>query len=34
MKALIAWLGLASVIAGLPAAALAQTGWVVLPSYI
>jgi hypothetical protein len=33
MKALIAGLALASVIAGIPAAALAQTGWVVLPSF-
>jgi hypothetical protein len=33
MKALIAWLALASVIAGIPAAAQAQTGWVVLPSF-
>ena len=33
MHALIAWLALASVIAGIPAAALAQTGWVVLPSF-
>ena len=33
MKALIAWVALASVIAGIPAAALAQTGWVVLPSF-
>ena len=33
MKALIAWLALASVIAGIPAAALAQTGWVILPSF-
>jgi hypothetical protein len=33
VKALIAWLALASVIAGVPAAALAQTGWVVLPSF-
>jgi hypothetical protein len=33
MKALIAWVALASVIAGIPAAALAQTGWVILPSF-
>ena len=33
MSALIAMLALASVIAGVPAAALAQTGWVVLPSF-
>jgi hypothetical protein len=33
MKALIAWLALASMIAGIPAAAQAQTGWVVLPSF-
>ena len=33
VKALIAWVALASVIAGIPAAALAQTGWVILPSF-
>ena len=33
MNVLIALLALASVIAGLPPAALAQTGWVVLPSF-
>ena len=33
MRALIAWVVLASVIAGIPAAALAQTGWVILPSF-
>jgi hypothetical protein len=33
MKALIAWVALASMIAGIPAAALAQTGWVILPSF-
>ena len=33
VKALIAGLALAGVIGGLPAAALAQTGWVILPSF-
>ena len=33
MKALIAWVALASVIAGIPAVALAQTGWVILPTF-
>jgi hypothetical protein len=33
VKALIAGLALASVIAGIPAAALAQTGWVILPTF-
>ena len=33
MKALIALLALACVIASLPAAALAQTGWVILPTF-
>src|SRR5580765_8225484 len=33
MKALIAWVALASVIAGLPTVALAQTGWVILPTF-